>query len=54
MELNEHIHATKGECNAELTLAKKQPSKLRVHAIDIETNAQLPGVLVKVSPSSTV
>jgi hypothetical protein len=48
MELNEYVSATKGECNAAVTLVRKQPSKLVVHTIDVDTAANIQGALVKV------
>ena len=53
MELNQYINATKGECNVDVTLIRKQPSKLVVSSINVETGAQVPGTLVKVEPGPT-
>ena len=47
-ELNECLHAVKGETNVQLTLEKKPITKLIIHAVDTSTGAGLPGTLFKV------
>lgn len=48
MELNECLHATKGETMVQLALQKKELTKLIIHAVDTSTGAGLPGTLLKV------
>lgn len=47
-ELNQCLHAQKGETNVEYTLKKKGNPKLIIHAIDFLTGAGLPETLLKV------
>lgn len=47
-ELNECLHAIKGETSVQFTVKKKETMKLIIHAIDFSSGAGLPETLLKV------